>query len=55
MQSDRDTIRKHLVEFYSNLYCEEESWSPFPTGLDFHSMEPMVAAGLERPFTIDEI
>ena len=48
-------MRKHVVQFYENMFCEAEEWRPHVDGVHFASISEDEQAVLERRFDKEEI
>jgi hypothetical protein len=48
-------MRDHVVQFYENMFCEDEEWRPHVDGLPFASIGENERVVLERRFDKEEI
>ena len=55
MSSNQDRISDHIVQFYMNLYSEQQEQHPFQDVLDFPRISGDNVDWLERPFEESEI
>ena len=55
LYEEKEEVKQQIVNFYSSLYQENESWRPMADGLSFYSIGAAARVHIERPFELEEV
>ena len=55
LYEEKEEVKQQIVNFYSSLYQENESWRPMADGLSFDSIGAAARVHIERPFELEEV
>ena len=55
LYEEKEEVKQQIVNFYSSLYQENESWRPMVDGLSFNSIGAAARLHIERPFELEEV